>query len=82
MGISGDFSLINPYVVRVKGFLCGVSGLRVARSSGSGLRVFWSSGLGLRVRSADGYVMLLIPLYLTWGVFAISFPHPLFTSYH
>ena len=38
--IVGDFSLINPYGVRVKGFLCVCLGLRVARSIGSGLRVF------------------------------------------
>ena len=30
MGIVGDFPLIIPYGVRGKGFLCGVSGLRVA----------------------------------------------------
>ena len=29
MEIVGDFSLINPYEETVKGFLCGVSGLRV-----------------------------------------------------
>ena len=28
--VVGDFSLIRPYGVRVKGFLCGASGLRVA----------------------------------------------------
>ena len=39
MKIVGDFSLINPYGVRVKGFFCGVLGLRVARDSGLGLRV-------------------------------------------
>ena len=42
--------------------------------TGSGLRVFRGSGLGLRVISSDGHVILLIPLYLTWGVFAVSFP--------
>ena len=30
MEVVGDFPLINPYGVRVKGFLCGVSGLRIA----------------------------------------------------
>ena len=30
MGIVGDFSLINPYGVRVKGFLCGRLRLRAA----------------------------------------------------
>ena len=34
MGIVGDFSLITPNGVRVKGFLCGALGLRVARVSG------------------------------------------------
>ena len=58
MEVVGDFSLINPYGVRVKGFPCGMSGLRV----------YQVSGLGLRVWLADGHVMLLIPLYLTWGV--------------
>ena len=72
MGIVGDFSLINPYGVRVKGFPCGVSGLRVFRNS----------GLGLRIRSPDDHVMLLIPLYLT-GVFLLFFsPHPFFPSHH
>ena len=82
MGIVGDFSLINPYGARVKGFPCDCLGLRVAQSSGSGLRVYQGSGLGLRVRSSDDHVILLIPLYLTWGVFAVSFPHPLFPSHH
>ena len=92
MGVVGDFSLINPYGVRVKGFLCSCLGLRVAQSSGlglwvfqsdgSGLRVFQDSGLGLRVRSPDDHVILLIPLYLTWDVFAVSFPHPPFPSHH
>ena len=82
MGIVGDFSLVNPYGVRVKGFPCVCLGLRVARGTGSGLRVFWSSGSGLRVRSPDDHVMLLIPLYLT-GVFSLFlFPHPLFLSHH
>ena len=82
MGIVGDFSLIFPYGVRVKGFPCGVAGLRVAHNSGLGLRVFWSSGSGLRVRSPDDHVMLLIPLYLT-GVFLLfPFPHPLFPYHH
>ena len=82
MGIVGDFSLINPYGVRVKGFPCNCLGLRVARSSGSGLRVYQGSGLGLRVRSPDDHVILLVPLYLT-GVFSLfSFPHPLFPSHH
>ena len=68
----GDFSLINPYGVRVKGFPCVCLGLRVDRSSGS----------GLRVRSPDDHVMLLIPLYLT-GVFSLfPFSHPLFPSHH
>ena len=40
MEIVGDFSLINPYGVRVKGFFCVLPGLRVAQSNGSGLRVF------------------------------------------
>ena len=38
------------------------------------------SGSGLRVRSPDVHVILLIPLYLIWGVFVVSFPHPLFPS--
>ena len=80
----GDFSLIIPYGVRVEGFSCDWLGLRVAQSSGlglrvarnigSGLRVCQGSGLGLRVRSPDDHVILLIPLYLTWGVFAVTFP--------
>ena len=73
MGIVGDSSLINPYGVRVKGFCCGVTGLRVAWDSGLGLRVLQSSGSGLRVRSLDGHVILLIPQYLT-EVFCCSFP--------
>ena len=92
MGIVGVFSLISPYGVRVRGFLCGGLGLRVAQSSGlglwafqsvgSGLRVFQDSGLGLRVRSPDDHVILLIPLYLA-GVFLLFlFPHPLFPSHH
>ena len=82
MGVVWDFSLINLYGVRVKGFPCGMSGLRVDWASGLGLRVFWSSGLGLRVRSPDGHVMLLIPLYLN-GVFSLFlFPHPLFPPHH
>ena len=40
--------------------------------------MFQSSGSGLRVRSPDVHVILLIPLYLIWGVFAVLFPHPLF----
>ena len=44
--------------IRVKGFPCGMSGLRVDQFSGLGLRVFRGSGLGLRVRSSDGHVML------------------------
>ena len=60
----GDFSLINPNVVRVKGFSC----------DWLGLRVFRDSRLGLRVRSPGDHVILLIPLYLTWGVFAVPFP--------
>ena len=80
--VIGDFSLILPYGVRVKGFSCHWLGLRVVQSIGSGLRVFQSSGSGLRVRSPDDHVMLLIPLYLT-GVFLLfPFPHPLFPSHH
>ena len=41
---------------------------------GIGSRVSRSSGSGLRVKSPDDHVMLLIPLYLIWGVFAVSFP--------
>ena len=75
MEIVGDFSLIIPYGVRVKGFFLVCLGLRVARGFGSGLRVFWSSGSGLRVGSPDEHVMLLIPLYIT-GVFSLfPFPH-------
>ena len=84
MGLVGDFSSINPYGVRAKGFLCGHIGLRVGQSSGlglwafqyigSGLRMFQDSGLGLRVKSPDVHVTLLIPLYLTWSVFVVSFP--------
>ena len=74
MGTVGDFSLINPFGARVKGFPCGVAGLRVAWSSGLGLRVFQGSGSGLRVRSPDDHVMLLISLYLTGGDFSIPFP--------
>ena len=82
MEIIGDFSLIIPYGVRVKGFSGVRLGLRVSQSIGSGLRVFWSSGSGLRVRSPDGHVMLLVPLYLS-GVFSLLFfPHPLFPSHH
>ena len=33
MEIVGDFSLINPYGARVKGFPSGCLGLRVAQSS-------------------------------------------------
>ena len=36
--------------------------------------MFQNSGLGLRVRSPDDHVILLIPLYLTRGVFAVSLP--------
>ena len=54
----------------------------MARGSGSGLRVYWGCGLGLRVRSPDEHVILLIPLYLTWGVLDVSFPHPPFSSHH
>ena len=82
MGIVGDFSLINPYGVRVKGFPCNSLGSRVARSSGSGLRVYQGSGLRLRVRSPDVHVILLIPLYLTGVLSLFSFPHPLFPSHH
>ena len=39
MGIVGDFPLMIPYGVRVKGFSCDWLGLRVAQSFGSGLRV-------------------------------------------
>ena len=74
MGVVGDFSLMNPYGVRVKGFSCDWLGLRVTWSIGSGLRVCQGSRLGLRVRSPDDHVTLFIPLYLTWGVFAIVFP--------
>ena len=49
-------------------------GLWIFQGVGSGLRVFQTSRLGLRVRSPDDHVTLLIPLYLTWGAFAISFP--------
>ena len=70
MEIVGDFSLINPYGVRAKGFPCDWLGLRVIQSSGLGLRVFRGNGSGLRVRSPDVHVMLLIPLYLT-GVFSL-----------
>ena len=82
MGMAGDFSLIIPYGVRVKGFSCDWLGLRVAWSIGSGLRACRSSGSGLRVRSPDDHVMLLFPLYLT-GEFSLSpFPHPLFPSHY
>ena len=74
MGIAGDFSLMNPYGVRVKGFLCGQLGSRVDQNNGLGLRVFRGNGCGLRVRSPDGHVILLIPLYLIWGVFSVIFP--------
>ena len=67
-GIVGDFSLINPYGVRVKGFLCVCLGLRVARSSGS----------GLRVRSCD---VVDSPVF-NRGVLLFPFPHPLFPSHH
>ena len=40
MEIVGDFSLIIPYGVRVKGFPFGQLGLRVARSNESGFRAF------------------------------------------
>ena len=80
--IVGDFSLINPYGVRVKGFPCACLGLRVSQSTGSGLRVFWGSGSGLRVRSPDDHVMLLIPLYLTGVCSLFPFPHPLIPSHH
>src|ERR1700743_1146032 len=80
MEIVGDFSLIIPYGVRVMGFPCDSLGLRVARSNGLGLRVFQGIGSGLRIRSPDVHVILLIPLYLIWGVFVVSFPHPLFPS--
>ena len=82
MEIVGDFSLIIPYGVRVKGFSLDCLGLRVAQSFGSGLRVFQSSGSGLRVGSPDNHVMLLIPLYIT-GVFLLfPFPHPPFPPHH
>ena len=68
--------------VRVKGFFCGVLGLRVAQGSGLWLRVFQSSGLGLRVRSPDGHVMLLIPLYLTGMFLVCLFPHPIFPPHY
>ena len=77
MGIVGDFSLINPYGARVKGFLCGCIGLSVVQSSGTGLRVFQSNGSGLRVRSHDNHVTLLIPLYLTGMISLFLSPHPL-----
>ena len=70
----GDFSLINPYGVRVKGFSRDWLGLKVAQSNGSGLRVFRDSGLGLRVRSPDDHVILLILLYLTWKFSPLLFP--------
>ena len=82
MEIVGDFSLMIPYGVRVKGFFCDWLGLRVAQSIGSGLRVFWGNGSGLRVRSPDDHVMLLIPLYLTGVCLLFPFPHPLFPSHH
>ena len=72
--VIGDFSIIIPYGVRVKGFPCDHVGLRVARNSGLGLRVNRGSGLGLRIRSPDDHVILLIPLYLTWGVLDVFFP--------
>ena len=72
MGIAGDFSLINPYGVRV----------RVIQSSGSGLRVFQDSGLGLRVRLPDSHVILLISLYLTGMILLLFSPHPLLPLHH
>ena len=74
MGIVGDFSLINPYGVRVKGFLLWSVRVKGCPSWWLGLRVSRGNGLGLRVRPPDGHVILLIPLYLTRGVFAVLFP--------
>ena len=74
MGLVGDFSLILPYGVRVKGSLLWSLRVKGCSSQWLGLRVIQGSGLGLRVRSPDGHVILLIPLYLTGGVFAVPFP--------
>ena len=67
MRLVGDFSLINPYGVRVKGSPLWSFRVKGCPSYWLGLRVFQSSGSGLRVGSPDDHVILLIPLYLTGG---------------